>query len=62
MVAIGWKMTWSEQAEVGVEEEEVWIGVAQVTRGILGLINLVECTKFFLGRTQITLSLRCLMG
>ena len=25
MAAIGWKMTWSEQAEARVEEEEVWI-------------------------------------
>ena len=30
MAAIGWKMTWSEQAEAGVKEEEVWIVASPV--------------------------------
>ena len=25
MAVVGWKTTWSRQAEVGVEEEEAWI-------------------------------------
>ena len=30
MAVIGWKTTWSEQAEAGVEEEEAWIVTSSV--------------------------------
>ena len=36
MASIGWKMTWSEQTEAGVEEEEVWIVASLVCPSPVG--------------------------
>ena len=36
MAVIGWKTTWSEQAEAGVEEEEAWIVTSQVRHSPVG--------------------------
>ena len=33
---IGWKITWSEQAEAGVEEEEAWIVTSPVHPSSIG--------------------------
>ena len=36
MALIGWKMTWSEQAEAWVEEEEAWIVASSVRPSLVG--------------------------
>ena len=36
MALLGWKMTWSEQAEAWVEEEEAWIVASSVRPSLVG--------------------------
>ena len=36
MALIGWKMTWSEQAEAWVEEEEAWIVAVSARPSLVG--------------------------
>ena len=36
MAVIGWKMTWSEQAEARVKKEEVWIMASPVRPSLVG--------------------------